>query len=236
MLESFKNFEDRPDYTKSWPDSFDFETDEACQNVFKPFIEDQLQRMKAYDAKRPDDITYIFHDHAQRVATDIESTCRHMGLGDKIARNMYWALLPHDIGKMGLPVDIWDTEEKPDGDLKTQRRTHTIIGAELIDAHLKDINHPFKTLMIDIMLHHHEQMDGNGTFGFQAEDLSTPVRLSAIVEAYDGWHIWRPHYADRDISAPSVLKRMREEKGADIFDMELFEPFADVKMKETTSC
>ena len=73
---------------------------------------------------------------------------------------------------------------------------------------------------------------GQGTHGIAGEKLSAPVRLVAIIEAYDGWRIWRPHYGDRDISYSGVLKRMREEKGPDIFDMELFEQFAAMKMEE----
>ncbi|MGH1398991.1 MAG: HD-GYP domain-containing protein [Alphaproteobacteria bacterium] len=213
-----------------WPKSFDFDTDEVCQSVFKPFIEEQMTALEAYDVQRPDGHTYIFHEHAARVAENVRRTCLHMGLGDVVARNMYWAVMPHDIGKKSLPVDIWDQEEKPSGAVKAYRRTHTLLGAQIAEELLHDISHPFKDLMIDIMRYHHEQMDGGGTIGVAGDALSMPVRLCAIVEAYDGWRIWRPHYGDRDISPPSVLARMRDEKGAEIFDMDLFESFAEMKM------
>jgi len=217
---------------KEWPDCFDFRTDDLCQKTFKPFIENELARLKAYDEERPDNITYVFHEHAQRVAANVKKTCMHMGLGHIVAYNMYWALLPHDIGKSKLPVDIWDQEEKPNNALKKFRRTHTLLGAQMIEEYFHDIEHPFKDLMINIMAYHHEQMDGNGTQGLTGDRLSLPVRLASIVEAYDGWRIWRPHYGDRDISIPGVLERMRKEKGAEIFDMDLFESFAEMKMIE----
>lgn len=216
----------------SWPDSFDFETDEICQNVFKPFIENELKALEEYDAQRPDDITYIFSEHALRVAENMKKTCLHMGLGETVANNMYWAILPHDIGKKNLPLDIWDTEEQPDNNLKQFRRTHTLLGAQIVQEYFPNIDHPFKDLMIDIMANHHEQMDGLGTHGKTADELSTPVRLAAIVEAFDGWRIWRPHYGDRDISVSGVLERMRTEKGAEIFDMDLFDAFAEMKMTD----
>ncbi|MBI1301024.1 MAG: HD domain-containing protein [Alphaproteobacteria bacterium] len=215
-----------------WPDSFDFNTDETCQSVFKPFIEQEITALKEYDAQRPDNITYVFHEHAERVAQNMKKTCLHMGLGDIVANNMYWALLPHDIGKKNLPPEIWDTEDKPTAMLKKFRRTHTLLGAQIVQEYFPDIDHPFKDLIIEIMRNHHEQMDGNGTHGIKAADLSAPVRLAAIVEAYDGWRIWRPHYGDRDITITGVLTRMREEKGADVFDMELFEYFAEMKIIE----
>ena len=218
----------------SWPDNFDLrETNEIC-NQIKIFIKEQLQELKTYDNQRPEDHAYIFPEHAKRVANNVKNTCLHIGLSDLVAENMYWAVLPHDIGKKNLPLELWDKEEKPSGMLKKVRRTHTLLGAQIVQEHLADINHPFKDLMIDIMVNHHEQMDGNGTHGISDNQLSAPVRLTAIVEAYDGWRIWRPHYGERDISPAGVLKRMREEKGAEIFDMKLFEAFSDMKIKESS--
>ena len=216
----------------TWPDSYDFETDDLCQKVIKPFIEEQMLELQNYDEQRPDGHTYIFHEHAARVAENVKRTCLFMGLGDVVANNMYWAVMPHDIGKKMLPVDIWDQEEKPTGAVKKYRRTHTLLGAQIAEELLHDVEHPFKDLMIEIMRYHHEQMDGQGSLGIAGEELSTPVRLCAIIEAYDGWRIWRPHFADRDISPPGVLKRIREEKGSEIFDMELFEAFAEMKMND----
>ena len=97
----------------TFAENFNFETDPVCQGTFKPFIENELEQLKQYDEQRPDDITYIFHEHAARVANNMRKTCLHMKLGDIVANNMYWAILPHDIGKKNLPVELWDTEEKP---------------------------------------------------------------------------------------------------------------------------
>jgi HD-GYP domain-containing protein (c-di-GMP phosphodiesterase class II) len=214
----------------NWPNNFDFNKDTVCQTIFRPFIEDELKRLEAYDQQRPDGITYVFHAHALRVATNIKKTCLHLGLGEIVANNMYWAVLPHDIGKRALPVDVWDSEEKPTAQMKDFRRSHTVTGTEIVHALFPELKHPFMELMLEIMAYHHEQMDGSGTHGLTSEKLSLPVRLAAIVEAYDGYTIWRPHFADRDISVPGVLKKMREDKGAQIYDMDLLEAFADMKM------
>lgn len=216
----------------NWPDQFDFSTDETCQSVFKPFILEQMTELENYDGQRPEGHTYIFHEHAYRVAENVKKTCVHIGLGDVVAENMYWAVLPHDIGKKNLPLDIWDKEEKPTSEEKAFRRTHTLLGAQIVQEYFPDIDHPFKDLMVDIMVNHHEQMDGKGTHNVPGAQLSMPVRLASIVEAYDGWRIWRPHYDDRDTSPAGVIKRMREEKGADVFDLELLEAFIAMKLEE----
>lgn len=213
-----------------WPNDFDFEQDEVCQTRFKPFIEDELKKLEEYDAQRPEGITYIFHEHAPRVASDVKSTCSELGLPPHIANNMYWALIPHDIGKRKLPLYLWDMTEKPTDETKQLRRTHTDLGAEMVEKEFEDIEHPFKELLLDIIRNHHEQMDGNGYRGLTGDQLSMPVRLAAIIESYDGYSIWRPHFGDRDISPKGVIKRMREEKGATHYDMELFEAFARAKL------
>lgn len=235
MSENLNNsFHKSPNYRQDWPDNFDFESDEICQSIFKPFIEEQLNKLKELDEKRPDDITYKFYEHSIRVAEDTKQTCLHMELGNIIANNMYWAILIHDIGKTKIAAEKWDTVEKPDDELVKLRRTHTHKGVTLIEEHFKDINHPFKNLIIDIMLHHHEQINAKGTLGIPAARLSLPVRLSAIIDAFDGGSTWRPHYEDdnRDTSAQGVITRMREEKGPDFFDMQLLEYFAQMKLSE----
>lgn len=216
-----------------WPDNFNFEVDEVCQTLFKPFIEEELAQLKEYDSQRPADTNYIFHEHAVRVAEDVSQTCRHIGLPEHICRNMYWALIPHDIGKRKLPLYLWDMEEKPTNETKALRRTHADIGAEMVEKRFEDVDHPFKNLLIDIIRNHHEQMDGNGYRGLTGDALSMPVRLAAIVESYDGYSIWRPHFGDRDISPAGVLARMRDEKGNEHYDMELFEAFAAMKLAQS---
>lgn len=214
-----------------WPDDYSFKTDKTCQTVFKPFILAQMNKLKELDAQRPADATYIFHEHALRVAKDVQKTCRHMRLSRRIVDNMYWLVLPHDIGKTKLPVAVWHQSEKPDEDLKNLRRSHTDLGAEIVNAELATADHPFKAAMIDIMRNHHEQIDGNGYHGLKGDQISIPVRLAAIVEAFDGWSIPRPHFGERDISPPAVLRRMRTEK-AGMFDPQFFDAFADMKLKE----
>lgn len=212
----------------NWPDSFDFSTDALCQGVFKPFIESEMENLRAYDAQRPQGSVYIFHRHVGRVAADVRDVCRALGLAPRVAENMYWAMLPHDIGKRLLPPELWDQEDKPDEALKKFRRTHVLLGAQIVDELLAAYHHPFKDLMRDIILHHHEQMDGGGPLGLRGDQLSAPVRLAAIVEAYDGYRTWRPHFGDRDLTPAGVLQRMQTEKAAQ-YDPDLLAAFANIK-------
>ena len=223
-----------------WPSSFDSRTDPFIQAHVQAFIDAMMTALNRLDDKRrmhagahlPTDyrVTYIFHEHASRVAEDMRLTATHMGLGDVAAANLALAMLPHDIGKTALPVDLWDSMDKPDEATKALRRSHTSLGATMLDEAFAGKDHPFIGLMRDIMLNHHEQMDGNGFHGLPADALSLPVRLACIVESFDGYAIPRPHFGARDIAPASVLKRMRDEKSG-MYDMELFEHFAAMKLK-----
>lgn len=224
---------------KDFPYNFDVRADPVFQESIKPFIEDELLRLKQFDEKRiawakanlPPDykVNYLFHSHAFRVADDMRRTAAHMGQPEHVCENLYWAMLAHDIGKSRLPVDLWDIIKKPENAIKAQRRSHTDEGEKAVRAAL-DFKHSFIDLMTDIMRNHHEQMDGNGHRGLKGSELSPAVRLACIIESFDGYAIARPHFGDRDISIEGVLKRMREEKGAAHYDMNLFEAFAETKM------
>ncbi|WP_435642015.1 HD-GYP domain-containing protein [Micavibrio aeruginosavorus] len=226
------------DFPQTWPDDFDVRADAVFQDQIKPFIENQMKLMEIYDRKRlavNPDIKYIFHEHAERVANDTRNTCAKLGLPDNVQENMYWAMLVHDIGKRVLPIEIWDSPEKPTGDVMKYRRSHVDLGLNIVREELGDLQHPFFDLMTDIMVNHHEKIDGTGEHGLKGHELSAPVRLACIIESYDGYTIPRPHFGDRDISPTAVLDKMRSEpgKGAAMFDMDLFEAFAAVKVEQS---
>lgn len=215
-----------------WPDHFDLTGDSVFEQQIKPFIEEEIEKQKEFHKLRPQDTTYIFHEHAFRVAKDMRKTALHMGLSKTVADNLYWGTLPHDIGKRMLPADIWDTTEKPSDELKQLRRSHTELGITLLEEAFPILEHPLLELINDIMLKHHEMMDGTGYLGLTGDTLSAPIRLACIIESFDGYQIWRPHFGDRDISNEGVIKRMREEKGPAFYDMALFEQFAEMKLTE----
>lgn len=221
-----------------WPVDLDVRNDPVFNEQIKPFIENQMKLLEIYDRKRLSanpDIKYIFHEHAERVASDTRNTCARLGLSEAVQESMYWAMLVHDAGKRVLPIEIWDSPEKPTGDIMKLRRSHVDLGLDIVREELGDLQHPFIDLMTDIMANHHEKMDGTGEHGLPGDQLSMPVRLACIVESYDGYTIPRPHFGDRDISPAAVLEKMRSEpgKGAAMFDMDLFEAFAAMKLKST---
>lgn len=229
-----------PHINWQWPDSFDFESDDVCQTHFKPLIESALSDLKQLDEQRlalaP--TNYIFHQHAPRVATLVKDIAMRLGASTAAANNLYWAALAHDLGKAHISdprydstAHIWkEFADKPTDDIFDLRRTHGRVGADIIKDSVKNAPaaraHPFYTLMLDIAGNHHEYLDGTGPLGKKADQLSPIVRLTAIIEAFDGYCIKRAHFpADRDTSPAGAIAHMA--KKTTQFDQDIFKIFSD---------
>jgi putative nucleotidyltransferase with HDIG domain len=184
---------------------------------YKVWIEHQLELFQAYDDLRPANRTYKFVDHSKRVAENMRALSLKMGQGKDMAEALYWATLIHDIGKMQMPVEIWDYDvrdengvwQKPPEALKAERRRHTILGAEYMRQHFGQTceTEPFLKLCCDLMLYHHEQLDGHGYPGIKSKDLSIHERMISICDAFDGWTIARPHKTKDEIDPINVLNK-----------------------------
>lgn len=97
-----------------------------------PLVEAELQALETLDAQRQarhPGTNYLFAEHARAVAQDLEAISRHIGAAPRIAGTLRYLALVHDIGKQFLPIDVWDTREKPSKDFKALRRAHGTLGA-----------------------------------------------------------------------------------------------------------
>ena len=201
-----------------------------------PFISAHIDVLEAYDKLRPEGHPYEFHLHSRRVADNAKALALALGWSEDEAISLYWATLAHDFGKMRLPVDLWDSEGKPTPQIKAARRSHTLTGFRFIEEEFNDIaHHPFIAFMAEITLRHHEFIDGSGYLGLKGDEMSLPVRIVSIVDAFDGWSTWRPHFKDRDISPQGVITRMRTEK-AGKFDEEIMDVFEKLVLESDKLC
>lgn len=199
-----------------------------------PYIVDRMRDLAIYDGTRPQGHVYEFHHHAERVAGLLRDFALYMGWTQGHAETLYWACLPHDIGKTALPVSIWDSAEKPTKEEKALRRTHVAEGLNIVRNHFDDamLATPFLRILLDIMENHHESLDGTGLFRKTAGDLSLIARMACICDSFDGWRVFRPHFGDRDISADGVITRMETEKEGQ-FDKDLLRLFRAMMAQRT---
>jgi putative nucleotidyltransferase with HDIG domain len=105
---------------------------------------------------------------------------QHLGMREDDQRRLARAALLHDVGKAFIPLTILD---KPDGlteeELATVR-SHPRRGHEALVA-----QGGFPPEMLDVVLHHHEFLDGSGyPDALSGKEISDIVRLTTIVDIY----------------------------------------------------
>lgn len=106
---------------------------------------------------------------------------RSLGMAEVELHRLGLGALLHDVGKMQIPDGILNKPGRlTQGEFEIIKR-HPALGHEL----LKDDN-SLETEVLDIVLHHHERMDGRGyPFGHSRKEIAHLTRITSIVDVYD---------------------------------------------------
>ncbi|MGJ4880559.1 MULTISPECIES: HD-GYP domain-containing protein [unclassified Bradyrhizobium] len=104
----------------------------------------------------------------------------HLGMRDDDQRRLVRAALLHDVGKAFIPVAILDKQGKLTAEEIALLRQHPRRGYEALWR-----QGGFPPEMLDVILHHHEFLDGSGyPDALHNEQISDIVRLTTIVDIY----------------------------------------------------
>jgi putative nucleotidyltransferase with HDIG domain len=105
---------------------------------------------------------------------------QHLGMRENDQRRLARAALLHDVGKAFIPVAILDKSGKLNDEEKDKIRQHARLGYEAL---LEQGGFPPE--MLDVVLHHHELLDGSGyPDGLRGDRISDIVRLTTIVDIH----------------------------------------------------
>jgi len=105
---------------------------------------------------------------------------QHMGMREDDQRRLTRAALLHDVGKAFVPVAILDKPGKLTEQEMAEVRKHPRLGYDALTA-----QGGFPPEMLDVVLHHHEFLDGSGyPDGLRGDRISDIVRLTTIVDIY----------------------------------------------------
>jgi putative nucleotidyltransferase with HDIG domain len=126
--------------------------------------------------------------HSERVVAYSIAIAKQMKLSETEIDNIRWGALLHDIGKIGIPDAILLKPAKLNEAEWEIMKTHPAIGFEM----MKDID--FLEGAIDIVLYHHERIDGRGyPLGLKGKDIPLGARIFAIADAFDAITSDRPY-------------------------------------------
>jgi HD-GYP domain-containing protein (c-di-GMP phosphodiesterase class II) len=105
---------------------------------------------------------------------------QHLGMREDDQRRLTRAALLHDVGKAFVPVAIMDKTDKLSEEETVELRKHPARGYDALVA-----QGGFPVEMLDVVLHHHEMLDGSGyPNGLRGAEISDIVRLTTIVDIY----------------------------------------------------
>lgn len=145
--------------------------------------------------------------HSYRVARLSLRMGLALGLDrDEATRTLYVGSLLHDVGKGVIPQEIL---EKPGRLLAEERKLvemHARAGVKILLAMTPSLPPP----IVDIVLHHHERLDGSGyPDHLVGEAVSQVVRVVAVADVYDALTTDRPYR--KALSRHEALTVLREE-------------------------
>jgi len=184
--------------------------DDITQSVFRnPGALVSLSRLKTAD-----DYSYM---HSVAVCALMVALSHQMGLDDTACREAGMAGLLHDLGKAVMPLEILNKPSKLTEAEFAIIRSHPERGWRMLQE-----GQGASEAAMDVCLHHHERMDGNGyPHAVPGEQLSLLARMGAVCDVYDAITSNRPYKVGWDPS--QSLSRMASWKGQ--FDDEVFRHF-----------
>ncbi|MBI1889486.1 MAG: HD-GYP domain-containing protein [Burkholderiales bacterium] len=164
--------------------------------------------------KTKDDYTYM---HSVAVCALMVALARQLGLEELQVREAGFAGLLHDIGKMMIPNEILN---KPGA---LSREEFLVIQTHPVEGHKLLLEGQGATdAALDVVLHHHEKVDGTGYPDKLAGDKITLLaRMGAVCDVYDALTSNRVY--KNGWCPAEAIRRMAEWAGH--FDDKVFQAF-----------
>ncbi|WAM31093.1 HD domain-containing protein [Caldicellulosiruptor naganoensis] len=130
----------------------------------------------------------------------------------------------HDIGKIVVPENILNKRGKLTDEEYSIVKRHSLDGYNILS------NIEYFDSIKEIVLYHHENIDGSGyPLGIKGDKIPIESKIIAIADVFDALSTDRPYR--KAFSEEEALKIMKEDVGKK-FDPEIFEAFLEVLEEE----
>ena len=159
--------------------------------------------------------------HIKRISYYCSLLARAIGIEKKDSELLFYASQMHDIGKIGIPDSILLKPGKLDPQEWEVMKTHTTIGAEI----LQEDKSPLLETAKKIALLHHEKWNGTGyPKGLKEKSIPILARIVCLCDVFDALTSNRPY--KKAWSAHDALREIENLSGT------FFDPDLVVKFKE----
>jgi len=144
--------------------------------------------------------------HQRRVSGLAGVIAKDMGLSDEKIEGVRMAGLIHDIGKLSVPAEILSKPSQLTGTEFDLLKAHPQVAYDI----LKAIHFPWP--VAEIVLQHHERMDGSGyPQGLKGDDILLEARILAVADVVEAMSSHRPYRPALGID--KAKEEIRKNKG-----------------------
>jgi putative two-component system response regulator len=144
--------------------------------------------------------------HQERVAQLACAIAAKMGIDSEMIEGIRIAGILHDVGKIRIPVAILSRAGKLLEAEEEMIRIHPLVSYNI----LKNI--PFPWPVAEMVLQHHERMDGSGyPRGLSGDEIIREARILAVADVTEASSSFRPYRPAHGIEA--ALEMIEEKKG-----------------------
>ena len=165
--------------------------------------------------KTADDYSYM---HSVAVCALMIALSKQLGLSEQETRRAGIAGLLHDLGKALMPMEVLNKPGKLTDEEFAIIKKHPAEGHRLLLG-----NSGADEMMLDVVLHHHEKIDGTGyPKGLKGEEISLFAKMGAVCDVYDAITSNRPYKAGWP---PSESLRKMADWAKGHFDQRVFQAF-----------
>jgi len=165
--------------------------------------------------KTADDYTYM---HSVAVCAMMVALAKQLGLDEAQTRSCGMAGLLHDLGKVAMPIEVLNKPGKLTEAEFDIMKTHPTEGYKMLMA-----SSGVDAVSFDVVLHHHEKMDGSGyPERLVGAQISLHAKMAAVCDVYDAITSNRPYKSGWD---PAESLRKMAEWANGHFDPTVFQAF-----------
>jgi HD-GYP domain-containing protein (c-di-GMP phosphodiesterase class II) len=162
--------------------------------------------------------------HTERVADYAVALGKKMALGRSELRDLAFAAVLHDIGKLVVYENVLKKPGTLDDEEWRILKSHPVIGASIIE------NMEFLAGAVSFVRHHHERYDGEGyPDGLKGERIPLGARIITVADSYDAMTTDRPYR--KALTREIALHTMISKAGTQ-FDTGVVEHFIDLLEKD----
>jgi len=164
-------------------------------------------------------------EHSSQVAKWASTTARRLNMSHDEVKNVYWASILHDIGKIGISERILRKKSILSEDDWILIKMHPTIGSNIVSS-----IDAYPSLAPTISAHQ-EKYDGTGyPKGLSGKDIPLGARILGVADAYQA--MTEERYYRQAFSHEEAVADLQKVKGKQ-FDPEVLDVFLNVVNSET---